>query len=894
MKTFLKIFGVLIALVIIAIITVPYIFKDDIVKIVKEEANNAVNAKIDFGDFDLSLIKSFPDFYFSIHDISVEGIDDFEGVKLAEVKELDLVVDLMSVINGESINVKQITIRQPYIETKVLADGKANYDIAKESEEVEEETEVESEEASTFKMDLQKIEITDGRFIYDDATFPMLMDIQKLNLLISGDMTADITNLDAQGSVETFDLNYDGMQMMNQVAVLLDATIGMDLEQFKFTFTESEVIANNLPLGIDGWLAMPEESIDMDLTFLAKETSFKNILSMIPAEFAKDLEGVKTEGTLALQGYAKGSYLDSVYPAFGIDLQIANGMFQYPDLPKSVSDVQVKASVESKTGDLDHTIVDVSQFHLLLADNPFDFNFYLATPISDPFIRAGMKGKLILDNIKDVVPLEESDELAGTFDADFSLEGNLSTIENEQYEDFKARGTLVAEKVHYASDSLDYPIDLKYAAMEFTPKYLELSRMEMLLGKSDLNVNGRLENFIGYALKDNQTLVGELNVNSNLLDINQLAGIDPEQTEEESESEEETTDEEPMEALLLPKFIDFTATADIKKLIFDNINMSEIKGAIVLKEEKLSMTNTGLSMLGGRMSMDGYYETTDSLKPTYDFDMDIKDFDVQQTVTTFNSVDKLVPIAKSSKGSYSVKMQILGALTETMDPVYESMFGEGKLETHGIVIKDYKPFKKIGDVLKYDKLNPLALNDLFLDFQITEGKVFVAPFTNKIGDTKVTIAGSNSFDQTIDYTFSFEIPRDEFGSAANKAVDGLLSQASAKGIDVDVADVINVDVRLVGPATDPEVKTDFKKTASSATDALKEKAKEEFNKKKEELEQKAKEELEKKKAEAEQKAKEELEKAKKEAEEELERQKEEAKKKAEEEAKKKLKGLFGK
>src|SRR5690554_2322088 len=272
MKTFLKIFGVLIALVIIAIITVPYIFKDDIVKIVKEEANNAVNAKIDFGDFDLSLIKSFPDFYFSIHDISVEGVDDFEGVKLAEVKELDLVVDLMSVINGESINVKQITIHQPYIETKVLADGRANYDIAKESEEVEEETEIESEEASTFKMDLQKIEITDGRFIYDDATFPMLMDIQKLNLLISGDMTADVTNLDAQGSVESFNLNYDGMQMMNQVAVLLDATIGMDLEQFKFTFTESEVIANNLPLGIDGWLAMPEESIDMDLTFLAKET----------------------------------------------------------------------------------------------------------------------------------------------------------------------------------------------------------------------------------------------------------------------------------------------------------------------------------------------------------------------------------------------------------------------------------------------------------------------------------------------------------------------------------------------------------------------------------------------------------------------------------------------
>lgn len=891
MKTFLKVVSVIVLLLLVAVISVPYLFKDDIVKLVKEEANNSVNAKIDFGDFDLSLIKSFPDFYFSIHDISVEGINEFEGVKLADVKELDLVVDLMSVINGESIQVKQITIRQPYIETKVLADGTANYDIAKDSESaVEEETE--SGGSSTFKMDLQKIEIINGQFIYDDATFPMMMDINKLNLLISGDMTADVTNLNAKGDVGSFDLNYDGLQLMDQVEVLLNATIGMNLEQFKFTFTESEVIANNLPLGVDGWLAMPEEAIDMDLTFLAKETSFKNILSMVPAEFAKDLEGVKTSGTLALQGYAKGSYLDSLYPAFGIDMQIQDGMFQYPDLPESVSDVQVKASIESKSGDIDHTVVDVSQFHLKIAENLFDFNFYLATPISDPFIRAGMKGKLILDNISDAIPLEKGDELSGTFNADFSLEGNLSTIEREEYEKFKARGTLIAEEIHYKSDSLDYPIDLRYAGMEFTPKYVELKRMNMILGKSDINVDGQLENFIGYALKDNQTLKGILNFNSELLDINELVGIEP--GEESSETTEEENDESPIEAILLPKYIDFTTNANIKELIFDNVNISAIKGSIVLKEEKLALTKTSMNLLSGSLSMSGFYETTDSLKPSYDFDMDIKDFDVQQTIKTFNTVDKMVPIAKSSHGTYAVKMQIIGDLNSQMDPIYESMFGEGQLQTQNILVKDYKPFKKIGSALKYDKLDPLALNDLNLSFKISEGKVFVDPFTNKIGDTKVTIAGSNSFDQTIDYLFSFEIPRKEFGSTANKAVDGLLAQASNKGIDVKVADVINVDVRLVGPASDPEVKTDFKKATSNATEAIKDKAKEEFNKKKEELEQKAKEELEKKKAEAEQKAKEELEKKKKEVEEEIQRQKEEAKKKAEEEAKKKLKGLFGK
>ena len=77
MKKFLIAFAILIGLLLAAIIVLPVIFKDDIITVVKEEANNTVNANIDFGDFGLSMITSFPDFSFSIDDASVIGIDEF-------------------------------------------------------------------------------------------------------------------------------------------------------------------------------------------------------------------------------------------------------------------------------------------------------------------------------------------------------------------------------------------------------------------------------------------------------------------------------------------------------------------------------------------------------------------------------------------------------------------------------------------------------------------------------------------------------------------------------------------------------------------------------------------------------------------------------------------------
>ena len=208
----------------------------------------------------------------------------------------------------------------------------------------------------------------------------------------------------------------------------------------------------------------------------------------------------------------------------------------------------------------------------------------------------------------------------------------------------------------------------------------------------------------------------------------------------------------------------------------------------------------------------------------------------------------------------------------------------------------------MADLLKYDRLTPLIINDADITFQIVHGKMFVDPFTNKIGKTEMTISGSNSFDQTIDYVFAFAIPRKEFGGAANQAVDGLLAKAAASGVDLSGAvDVVNVDVTLKGPANDPKIGTNFKKSTGDAKEALKaeakaeldaakQKAKEELEKKKKELEEQGKQELEKQK----QKAQEELEKQKQNAEEELQKQKEEAKKKLEEEAKKKLKGLLGK
>ena len=910
MKKFLKIVVVLIVLLVGAIILLPIVYKDDIVKLVKDLANENLNAKVDFGEFDLSLIKSFPNFYFSIEDIKVTGVDKFEGVELANIGEIALIVDVMSIINGEAVAVKKVVLDEANLSAKVLTDGSANWDVMKVvtaaveevEEEVVEEVAPEDTEGEGFKLALKELLITNSTVIYDDATFPMVAKLAGINWTLSGDLTEAVTTITLQGLIDKVTIDYDGVEYIKEAAFKTDLAVAADLENDKYTIDNGIMALNALELKAEGWLALLEdESQDMDLNFSLTQTNLKTIISLIPAEFAKDMEGIKTSGEVALSAFVKGNYLGESYPSFGLDLIMKNGQFSYADLPESINDIQVDTKISSVGGDLDNTVVDVKQFHFRMADNPFDLMANIKNPMTDPLIKASAKGKIILDNIKDMIPLEEGEQMGGTIDMDIRLNGRMSTLEKEDYESFDAQGFVDITDFVYNTTMTAYPIKIISGNLSFNPKTAKLANLKMKLGASDIAMDGQLTNFVGYALADNQTLKGNLNVISNKIDITELMGPETEPTTAESKSNDanETqpvavVDTTPMEAILVPNYIDFVMNMLVNEMTYDNIEMKNIKGSLKVKDKALTFDNLFMNLLDGSVKMDGFYETTDSLKPTFAIDFGLSKIDLNITSNTFVTFEKLVPIASKTKGKVSADLFLKGFMNSNMEPDLMAINGDGKLSTDDIEVNGVKALEKVADVLKNDKIRKLKLKDVNVSFVIIDGKVYVEPFDIEIDKSKVTISGTNSLDQTIDYTLAFQIPREELGGEANKAIDGLLAQANKNGLGIGMGEMINIDVKVVGSIDDPKITTDLKKAAGNAVKEAKQQIKDEINKEidkqKEELEKRAREEAENLKKEAEAKAKEEADKLKKELEEKGKKELEKLKKEAQD----KLKGLFKK
>ena len=114
-KRLVKWTGITFFLLIILIILLPILFKDEIVQFIKEEANSSLNAELEFGEVDLSLLSTFPKFSLEINDLTLTGVDQFEGIELVEIQQTNLKLNLWSVISGDQYEISSVGLVEPKI-----------------------------------------------------------------------------------------------------------------------------------------------------------------------------------------------------------------------------------------------------------------------------------------------------------------------------------------------------------------------------------------------------------------------------------------------------------------------------------------------------------------------------------------------------------------------------------------------------------------------------------------------------------------------------------------------------------------------------------------------------------------------------------------------------------
>lgn len=791
MKKVLKIAGITLGVLLILILVLPFAFQGKIEKLVKQEGNKMLNAQFDFSALDISLIRNFPSASITLEDFWLKGAGEFQNDTLIQAGELTAAVNLFSLFGNSGYDISKIIIEDTKVKAIVLENGHPNWDVMKPSADTT-DTEETPTESAPIRIKLQKLSIKDLSVSYDDRQGGMYAAINHLNATCSGDFGSERTTVDL--SMETPSLTYrtGGIPFLNKARLEADMNVDADFANNKYTLKDNTISLNAIQVNIDGWAAMQKNGIGMDMKLNTNEVGFKELLSLIPAIYAKDFQDLKTDGKASLTAFAKGILGQDQVPQFEVALDVKDGMFRYPSLPAGVENINITANVKNAGGNIDATEITVSPFDFVLAGNPFSLKASVKTPVSDPDLQASAQGTLDLGKIKEVYPLEDM-TLNGTIQADMNLAGKLSYIEKEQYGQMKAAGSIRLNNMKL--NLQDMPaIDIQRSTFSFSPRYLQLSETTINIGQNDLTVDSRFENYLGYALKGS-TLKGNLNISSNHIHVNDFISSDTTTVQVPETHDSTTVSSSEAGVIRIPENIDFTMQANLKEVLFDKMKLETVSGILTVKNGTVDMRNLSFNTMGGSITANGAYSAPKGVQPHLNAGFDMKGIGFAQAYEELGLVQQLAPIFSGLKGNFSGNLKINTPLDEKMSPVMQQVQGSGSLSTKDLSLSDVKFINQVADIVKKPSMKDIQVKDLNLDFEIADGRVTTQPFDLKLGDYTMNLSGSTGLDQTIDYTGKITLPSGGIGSKLG-----------------------TVDMTIGGTFTSPKVGIDMASLAKNAAE----------------------------------------------------------------------------
>ncbi|MFT5848116.1 AsmA-like C-terminal region-containing protein [Psychroserpens sp.] len=805
MKKAFKIIGITVLILLALLVAIPFAFQGKIKDMVKTVMNDNLNAKVEFSDVSLSFIRSFPKAHVTVEELMITNFKPFEGETFVSAKHIAFDMSIKELFKNTSENpivVNSISVEEALLTLKTDALGNTNYDISKEKG----KTKATTDSSSGFSFDIKDYSIKNSALTYIDETSKTRMYITELNHTGNGTFSGEQSQLDTKTDAHV-SFSIDSVQYLNQNKIKLDALIGINLKDQKYTFMENKGYINQLPLVFDGYIQMIEGGQEMDITFENPESSFKDFLAIIPETYSKNIENVETSGDFKVKGIVKGSVSEETIPTLDINITSNNGSFKYPNLPKRVSNITINTSIRNTTGNVDDTFVDIKELNFKIDDDIFKSSAKIRNLTKNMLVNANIDGTLNLINLTKAYPIDFDKELSGILKAKLNTSFDMNAIATNAYDRIKNSGSITLSNFIFSSEDIVNPIQINTADMTFNPGSVSLNSFDAKTGTSDFKANGTVKNILGFLLSDKK-LQGNFNLNSNNLVVSDfmMEDVNASQTSNKTTSVSQS--------MKIPDFLDCTINVKANTVVYDNLTLKNVDGTLVLKDQEADLTNLTSNLFNGILTVAGKISTKTDI-PVFDLNIEADSFDIAQSFQNLDLLKNLAPIATALQGKLNTVIKLQGTLGNDFTPNLNSVSGDAfaELLTTNINQNEASILNQLDGALSFIDFSKLDLKDLKAKLDFSNGQVNVQPFNLKYEDINIVISGGHGFDQTMNYNVVFDVPAKYLGSDVNRLI-GKLNDPEVNKITIPVT------ANITGNFTSPKVKTDLTSGVSNLTTQL--------------------------------------------------------------------------
>ncbi len=793
------------------LIAVPFFLEAKIGDLIKNTVNKNINATLDFSEVNLSLLRSFPKVELRIQDLVLLTKGSFAGDTLLRSESIALEMGIKELLKNaeEPIVINSLILNGAVLKLKTDKQQNANYQIAKK----EESNTKDKSDSGGFALGLEFFQLTDAAITYEDLSAGILLELKDLEHLGKGDLSMQISELETQTSgLLSFVL--DSTNYLDNTPVILDARIGIDLKTETFSFLKNEGFINKLPLVFEGYVRNFEEKQEVDIKFKTPSSGFDNFLAVIPEAYARNIEDVKTTGIFNVEGEISGIMDDEHIPEFNIRIDARDASIKYPDLPKAIKNINMDMSITNTSGLAEDTFIEIDKASFAIENDRFEFSSRLTELMGNTKVKSHVVCNLDLANVSSAYPMPGAKDLKGLLDADINTSFDMESIEKKRYKNTVLDGYLKVNGLRYNSDILSGPLTIHTARMEFAPSRVILDDMNGQLGKTDFNIDGTIQNLLGFLFND-ENITGSFRMISDTFDLGDFMTAESEvQTENKEAASGAEGAERKAEKIQIPAFLDCTIDARAGSVVYDNLILRNAKGQLRIMDQKAQLSNFESSLFDGSLNLNGF---TNTKGETSDFQMQLgmTNLNLGNTFKSLELFRVLAPMAASLEGKLNSAINISGQLNDDFTPDLNTITGSVNAELLAMKLnpENSKIINALNSQLNFIEADKFDLKALKTVLSFKDGTVNVKPFTINYGDISIAVDGGHSFDKKLNYNLSIEVPRKYLG----KEINSLIAQIDEKELQNLT---LPVKANVGGFYDAPEINTDLSAGLKDLTSRL--------------------------------------------------------------------------
>ncbi len=578
-KLALKIFGGLIAIILLLALLVPVLYKKEILHAIKNQVNSSINGKLDFADLELSLFTHFPKLTVQIDELQLLSYVEQDTTTLLQSIQLDLELNLWNVISkSDKLDIVGFFLKEPKVHIKNYTDSISNYQVIKVSEPSE------SSNKQTQLM-VEEYGIANGYIVMEDLNGGMT--IKSLNHSGQIDIGANTYEISTQTSIDSLSYTQSGIKYLSNARLNSKLKFTYSGNEKKLTLQKNELELNDLKLSLEGSVARPDtNTLDLDIVLKSPGNSFKEIFSLIPKAYTKDYKNVISKGSFSLNVKVAGrlNAVQGKFPSWDAACIVEDGSIQYQGMPVSLNDVNVHLKSTNSSDDLSNALINISKFGFSINNNPVSGNMFIDQLRNNPHVKAMLNGKIDLDNMKKFIPLDPGVELSGILDLSCNTEFYQQDVEKSELEKLKLEGYLSINRLIY-KDPKQPRVTIETAEVSLNASEANIKKFNLKFGKSDLNLIGTISNPLSIT-NEKLSIVGNLQFTGNLIDANEWL----------TKPDEPAPIGEPSSIPGLAERAAIKLSANINKIYYEDYKISNVKAQGTLQKDQLTLAPFEMSL----------------------------------------------------------------------------------------------------------------------------------------------------------------------------------------------------------------------------------------------------------------------------------------------------------